>query len=368
MRNWHDESVVINQECPWIEDSNDAMLVANHLGIPFQVLDLSKAYYERIVQYMFSEYEAGYTPNPDILCNREIKFDVFLHAAEQLGADYVATGHYCQKKESIAENGTIFHLIAGADGNKDQSYFLCQLKQDQLAKALFPIGHLQKTEVRKIASEIDLPTANKKDSQGLCFVGKVKLPVFLQQQLAPKEGNIILISEKDFQEKVGSLVASEVEIMDGQWAQWSRSVDWSDIKGKWVGKHTGAHYFTVGQRKGLKLGGFKEPLFILATDTKTNTVYVGEGEHHLALYRSVIFIPHQEQSWLQDRKEFFGSEEKKLIDIRIRYRQPLEQAWMIQHVNGVYIVFFQPQRAVARGQFAAWYHRHELIGSGRMVC
>ncbi len=368
MRNWHDESVVINQECPWIDDSNDAMLVADHLGIPFQVLDLSKAYHERIVQYMFSEYESGFTPNPDILCNREIKFDVFLKAAEQLGADFVATGHYCQRRESASENGTIYHLIAGADDNKDQSYFLCQLNQEQLAKALFPIGHLQKSEVRKIAAEIDLPTANKKDSQGLCFVGKVKLPVFLQQQLAPKEGNIILISEKDFQEKVGSLVASEVEIMDGQWAQWSRSVDWSDIKGKWVGKHTGAHYFTVGQRKGLKLGGFKEPLFILATDTTTNTVYVGEGEHHVALFRSVIFIPDEEQSWLQDKIEFFGSEEKKLIDIRIRYRQPLEKAWMIQHVNGVYIVFFQPQRAVARGQFAAWYHRNELIGSGRMVC
>jgi tRNA-specific 2-thiouridylase len=367
MRNWHDESVVINQECPWIDDSNDAMLVASQLGIPFQVLDLSGAYHERIVKYMFAEYESGFTPNPDILCNREIKFDVFLKAAEQLGADFVATGHYCQKKETLVGGNSVFHLLAGADANKDQSYFLCQINQHQLSKALFPIGHLQKSQVREIAAEIGLPTAQKKDSQGLCFVGKVKLPIFLQQQLAPKEGNIILIKEEDFLEKENDLVRDSENILDEDLLNLSRSVDWKALTGKWIGKHQGSHYYTVGQRKGLKLGGFKEPLFILATDTFTNTIYVGEGERHAALYRSVIFIPNEEQSWLQDKKLFFAEDEKKLIDVRIRYRQPLEKAWIISKNDGVYLVFFQAQRAVARGQFAAWYYHDELIGSGRMI-
>jgi tRNA-uridine 2-sulfurtransferase len=367
MRNWHDESVVINQECPWIDDSNDAMLVANQLGIPFQVLDLSKAYKERIVEYMFQEYEAGFTPNPDILCNREIKFDVFLKAAEQLGADFVATGHYCQKTESVENGASVFHLLAGADGNKDQSYFLCQTNQLQLSKALFPIGHLQKSEVRKIAHDIGLPTATKKDSQGLCFVGKVKLPVFLQQQLAPKEGNIVEISPEEFSRHCFDLAKEIDGSMDLDWEHLSREIDWSTMKGKWVGKHQGAHYYTVGQRKGLKLGGFKEPLFILAVNTESNTVYVGAGENHPGLYRSVIFIPHEEQSWIQSKEFFFQQGTRYDFSVRIRYRQILERATMISGEEGIYLVFEHPQRAVARGQFAAWYKADELIGSGRMI-
>ena len=367
MRNWHDESVVINQECPWIDDSNDAMLVASQLGIPFQVLDLSKAYKERIVEYMFKEYESGFTPNPDILCNREIKFDVFLKAAEQLGADFVATGHYCQKSETVENGEVCYHLLAGVDDNKDQSYFLCQINPSQLSKALFPIGHLQKSEVRRMAREINLPTAEKKDSQGLCFIGKVKLPVFLQQQLAPKEGNIIYVTPTDFL-TVGSHLVKTQGVWNDDDRKWSaQDVNWSDIKGIWVGKHQGAHYYTVGQRKGLGIGGFKEPLFILATDTKTNTVYVGEGENHPGLFRSVIFIPESEQSWLQSKIQFFQDKKSCQMEVRIRYRQPLETAVIFQEQDGIYIEFDQPQRAVARGQFAAWYRNNELIGSGKMI-
>ena len=195
MKNWHDDSVTISKECPWLEDSNDAMLVADKLGIPFQVVDLSEQYKERIVDYMFREYEMGRTPNPDILCNREIKFDVFMEIALGLGADFVATGHYCRRDVLEIQGKKIYRLLAGKDANKDQSYFLCQLSQHQLSRSLFPIGELTKTEVRKIASDQGLVTAEKKDSQGLCFIGKVRLPEFLQQILMPKEGLSVQIPE-----------------------------------------------------------------------------------------------------------------------------------------------------------------------------
>jgi tRNA-specific 2-thiouridylase len=184
MRNWNDASPTLEQECPWIEDSNDALLVAEKLGIPFQVLDLSQEYKVRIVDYMFAEYQAGRTPNPDVLCNREIKFDLFLEAARRLGADFIATGHYARVEQ---DDQARYRLRAGLDAGKDQSYFLCQLSQDQLSKALFPIGGLQKSEVRRLAAEAGLVTAAKRDSQGLCFIGHVRLPDFLQQQLKPRE-------------------------------------------------------------------------------------------------------------------------------------------------------------------------------------
>lgn len=365
MRNWHDESVVINQECPWIDDSNDAMLVAEHLGIPFQVLDLSGEYKKRIVEYMFDEYKNGFTPNPDILCNREIKFDVFLKAAEQLGADYVATGHYCQK--GWDENAQSFELIEGADENKDQSYFLCQISQDQLAKALFPIGHLKKSEVRALAESYGLPTAQKKDSQGLCFVGKVKLPVFLQQQLSPKEGNVIYIAPEEFNRVAGDRILKEWSLEKA--IHIAQEPNWKDMKGKWVGKHNGAHYYTVGQRKGLQIGGFKEPLFIIHTDTDTNTVYVGEGEFHVALFQSVVFVPFQHVHLLRE----WPSKETP-VWARIRYRQALEMVQIFTAEEGTYFYFQQPQRAIAPGQFIAWYgdsnekklEGKQLLGSGRM--
>ncbi len=367
MRNWHDESVVINQECPWIDDSNDALMVAEHLGIPFQVLDLSAEYRKRIVEYMFDEYENGFTPNPDILCNREIKFDVFLKAAEQLGADFVATGHYCQKQWN--ETTLSFELIEGNDANKDQSYFLCQISQDQLAKALFPIGHLEKSEVRHIAQEIGLPTANKKDSQGLCFIGKVKLPVFLQQQLAPKEGNVIYITEDEFSRVAGGRALQQWNVDDA--IKIAKGPNWNEMKGKWIGKHQGAHFYTVGQRKGLQIGGFKEPLFIIHTDVVTNTVYVGEGENHVALFQNVVFVPHNHIHFLQ---KDFGL--NKTVSARIRYRQPLENAQLHQLEDGYFFHFEQAQRAVAPGQFIAWYGPTTLnsksfshvLGSGRISC
>ncbi len=361
MRNWHDESVVINNDCPWIDDSNDAMLVAEHLGIPFQVLDLSGAYKERIVDYMFREYAAGRTPNPDILCNREIKFDVFLKAAEQIGADFVATGHYCRKHWNNELNQ--FELLNGLDVNKDQSYFLSQISHDQLSKALFPIGHLEKSEVRAIASEVGLPTAAKKDSQGLCFVGKVRLPDFLQQQLKPKEGNVILMDE-------GCFISDSNTNPNGNWDQMLKNVvqrDWSKIKGRWIGKHQGAHYYTVGQRKGLSIGGFSEPLFVLHTDTQSNTVYVGQGENHKALFTRCVLVQKNDVHLLNSDAMYSGQR----VWAQVRYRQVLERATVWLSDWGVIFTFDHPQRAIAEGQFIAFYEKlnendFRLMGSGAM--
>ena len=364
MRNWHDESVIINNDCPWIDDSNDAMLVAEHLGIPFQVLDLSKAYKERIVDYMFEEYAAGRTPNPDILCNREIKFDVFLKAAEQLGADFVATGHYCRKQWNDVTRQ--FELLNGLDVNKDQSYFLSQISQEQLSKALFPIGHLEKSAVRAIAAEIGLPTAAKKDSQGLCFVGKVRLPDFLQQQLKPREGNVILLEEKEF-----DIVHDQEGTLCGNWDLMIEKVmarNWGSFKGKWIGKHQGAHYYTVGQRKGLNIGGFAQPLFILHTDTKSNTVYVGQGEHHRALYNPCVLVQKKDLHLLNADDLHSGQH----VWAQVRYRQTLEQATIWISDREVVFCFTQPQRAIAEGQFVAFYQKmnesdFRLLGSGAMT-
>ena len=354
MRNWHDESVTISDECPWIDDSQDALLVAEKLGIPFQVLDLSKEYKERIVDYMFDEYQAGRTPNPDVLCNREIKFDVFLKAAEKLGADFVATGHYCRK----AEKDGRFQLLAGKDNNKDQSYFLCQLTQDQLAKALFPIGELQKSEVREIATKLDLVTADKKDSQGLCFVGKVKLPVFLQQKLQPKDGEIVEIPAdlpqlKDYQNQIS---AEDYHIL-------STPFQFDKSEGKVVGKHNGAHYFTIGQRKGLYVGGTPLPLFVVGTDVESNTIYVGQGNRHPALNRKALFIRTIDVHWLDSMEEMEVGEEREYM-VRIRYRQPLVKTRLYKEEDGIYLLFDELMSGVSPGQFAVWYQDDVLVGSG----
>lgn len=355
MKNWHDDSVTISDDCPWLEDSNDAMLVAEKLGIPFQTVDLSEQYKERIVDYMFAEYQRGRTPNPDVLCNREIKFDVFLDIALSLGADYVATGHYCQK-DSLAvdtESAEVTHrLLAGADPNKDQSYFLCQLNQAQLAKTLFPIGGLQKSEVRNIAAEQGLVTAEKRDSQGLCFVGKVSLPDFLQQKLAIKKGAIIQVADTH---------PMYAKTQDNTPAGLAEKFVYAPEDGKVVGTHNGAHFFTVGQRKGLAVGGTKEPLFVLATDVQKNSIYVGEGKDHPGLYRTALWIDQADVHWIRPDLE---TDQPMKVAARIRYRQPLATATLHPTTAGMYLVFDVPQSAIAAGQFAAWYLDNELIGSG----
>ena len=352
MRNWHDESVVIDNECPWIDDANDAMLVASHLGIPFQVLDLSAQYKERIVDYMFEEYAAGRTPNPDVLCNREVKFDLFLESALELGAEGVATGHYC-RKETLEVDGQVTHrLLAGVDTNKDQSYFLCQLTQAQLEKAHFPIGELTKPEVRRLAEEIDLPTANKKDSQGLCFIGKVRLPDFLQQQLEPKTGDIIEID------------AARARVAVAEKTDASVPLHWDPEDGFCVGQHSGAHFFTVGQRRGIQVGGKPEPLFVLEKDVERNLLFVGQGENHPGLLRHALRIHADEAHWVRPDRELAIGESTEALEVRIRYRQPLQTATITRHETHYEIAFARPQAGVAAGQFAAWYDGDECIGSG----
>lgn len=360
MKNWHDDSVTISNECPWLEDSNDALLVAEKLGIPFQTVDLSEQYKEKIVDYMFSEYEKGRTPNPDVLCNREIKFDVFMKIALSLGADFVATGHYCRKGETEVDGKKVFQLLAGTDNNKDQSYFLCQLSQEQLSKSLFPIGELTKPEVREIATEMELVTAEKKDSQGLCFIGKVRLPDFLQQKLQQKEGLIVQIDKSDL---VYNKEKLQFDTIEAELANEAQNIPYTPEMGKVVGKHQGAHYFTTGQRKGLNVGGTKEPLFIIATNVETNTIYTGLGNEHPGLFKKALFVEKSEIHWIREDLAL-GNGESMVVLARIRYRQPLQKAILHQFESGMYVQFEDPQSAITEGQFVAWYLEDELVGSG----
>ncbi|MBT8310061.1 MAG: tRNA 2-thiouridine(34) synthase MnmA, partial [Flavobacteriaceae bacterium] len=333
MKNWHDDSVTISDECPWLDDSNDAILVAEKLEIPFQTVDLSEQYKERIVDYMFNEYERGRTPNPDVLCNREIKFDVFMKIALELGADYVATGHYCRKSEILKDGKKIYQLKAGKDRNKDQSYFLCQLSQEQLSRSLFPIGELTKPEVRKIASELGLITADKKDSQGLCFIGKVRLPDFLQQQLKPKEGIIVEIPQE---QQLYSIHEPEFTSEKEKLEYLSRKIEYSVKDGQIVGKHQGAHYFTKGQRKGLAVGGTAEPLFVIDTDVEENVIYTGQGKSHAGLYRRALYVSNNELHWVREDLELRTDDVMKVF-ARIRYRQPLQKAKLHKVESGLYV-------------------------------
>jgi tRNA-specific 2-thiouridylase len=360
MKNWHDDSVTISDECPWLDDSNDAMLVAEKLGIPFQTVDLSEQYKERIVDYMFKEYERGRTPNPDVLCNREIKFDVFMKIALELGADFVATGHYCRKGIISKDGNDIFQLLAGKDSNKDQSYFLCQLSQEQLAKTLFPIGEMTKPEVRAIAAKLDLVTADKKDSQGLCFIGKVRLPEFLQQQLKPKEGVIVEIpqQQEQYNQEIPTFLTEEDKLK-----YLSRKIEYSVADGHIVGKHQGAHYFTKGQRKGLAVGGTAEPLFVIDTNVDDNVIYTGQGKSHPGLYKKALFVTNDELHWI--RKDLALQVDQTMqVMARIRYRQPLQKATLYKVESGLYVAFYAPQSAITEGQFVAWYLEDELVGSG----
>lgn len=356
MVNWHDTTGTLEGDCPWHDDRLFAEMVARRLDIPLHVVDLSDAYRRRVVDYMFAEYERGRTPNPDVLCNREIKFDVFLREALALGADYVATGHYCRKRTLTHPDGrTSYKLLAGSDPGKDQSYFLCQLSQEQLSRALFPVGSLLKSEVRRIAEQHRLATAKRKDSQGICFVGKVDLPVFLQQRLAARQGNVH-------------------EILPS-WPGYARPADPDDLEtlarpyrytvrdGKKIGTHNGAHFYTIGQRKGLGIGGRKESLFILATDVRENVIYVGEGDAHPGLYRSALRMLPTEVHWIDPARRLAPGESGRFF-ARIRYRQPLQGAELVIRPEGAYLLFDEPQRGITPGQFAAWYDGDELVGSG----
>ena len=361
MRNWNDASVTLEDECPWVEDSNDALMVAKKLGIPFQVIDMSELYKERIVDYMFAEYEKGRTPNPDVLCNREVKFDVFLKTALSLGAEKVATGHYARVESTFNEDGKeIFHLLAGKDANKDQSYFLCQLSQEQLSKALFPIGHLEKPKVREIAKIAGLVTADKKDSQGLCFIGKVSLPEFLKQQLQPKEGEIVeIFRDSPLYQKEQPLFSSKLEEL----RYLSAKINYQKSDGKVIGKHQGAQYYTIGQSKGLGIGGHKESCFVIHRDMEHNILFVGEGHSFPGLYHKALKINNDEVHWIREDLRLKNGETMEVM-ARIRYRQPLEKAVLYQFEEGLFIEFENPQSAIAEGQFASWYIGEECLGSG----
>ena len=361
MKNWHDETLTISNECPWLDDSNDAMIVAEQLGIPFQTIDLSKEYKKKIVDYMFAEYKVGRTPNPDILCNKEIKFNIFLDIALSLGADYVATGHYCKKNIIELNSGKkVYSLISGIDKEKDQSYFLCQLSQKQLSKILFPIGNLKKSQVRKIASELKLINANKKDSQGLCFIGKVHLPEFLQQKLATRNGEIVLISSDFHKYKSPSLNAKSKELF---LAHKSNSLTYKKDDGRVLGSHNGAHFFTIGQRKRLSIGGMKRPLYVISIDTIKNIVYVGEGNDHPGLMRSALFVKRKDVHWVRPDLKLKTGDQLK-VSARIRYRQNLQSANLLQTSSGLFVEFQKSQFAITPGQFVAWYLKDELLGSG----
>lgn len=357
MVNWHERVGAVTSACTWEEDALIAQMVARKLEIPFQIVDLSEEYKHRVVDYMFAEYKAGRTPNPDVLCNREIKFDTFLNEALKLGADYVATGHYCRKGETQIEGKTVFQLLAGKDPNKDQSYFLCQLNQGQLSKAIFPIGDLLKPEVREIARQQNLPTAERKDSQGICFVGKVDLPTFLQQQLQPKPGNVIEISSSFIEKK------KDIEFLEENFRKLCFPFPYKPWNGEIIGQHQGAHFYTIGQRKGLNIGGHKDPLFVIATDIQRNIVYVGEGQEHPGLYRKGLYIKNEDMHWIRPDLKMKLNENRR-FEIRIRYRQPLEKGEIAQRENGAWIIFENEQRGITAGQFAAWYSGDELIGSG----
>lgn len=365
MINWHDTTGTLEGDCPWHDDRLFAELVAKKLDIPLHVVDLSADYRTRVVDYMFAEYERGRTPNPDVLCNREIKFDVFLREALKLGADYVATGHYCRKaEERLADGRIIYRLLAGTDPNKDQSYFLCQLSQEQLSRALFPVGGLLKPEVRRIATEQGLATARRKDSQGICFVGKVDLPVFLQQKLASKRGNVheILSTWPKYARNTPIPLPGE-EPTDEQLAALAEPWHYTVRDGKKIGEHNGAHFYTIGQRKGLGIGGRKESLFILATDTVQNVIYVGEGDSHPGLWRPALRILPGEIHWVNPTRAMAVGESAR-FSVRIRYRQPLQGARLFIRETGAYLLFDEPQRGITPGQFAAWYDGDELVGSG----
>jgi tRNA-uridine 2-sulfurtransferase len=362
MKNWHDTTGLLQSGCHWEDDLMFAEMVARKLDIPFHSVDLSGPYRQRVVDYMFSEYEKGRTPNPDILCNREIKFDSFADEARNLGGDFVATGHYCRKKVIGSGDNRLYRLLAGKDDNKDQSYFLCQISQEQLGYALFPVGDLTKPEVRAIAEKLGLATAHRKDSQGICFVGKVHLPTFLQQKLKSRKGSVVEIPGT-FNHRLWPSGLPEDTTDEEEIASASKPHQYDRDSGRIIGEHNGAHFFTIGQRKGINIGGYKDPLFVIGIDIGNNLLFVGEGQSHPGLYRKGLFIRNDEVHWIRTDLEMELNESRE-YDVRIRYRQPLQKARLYKKGDGIYIIFNKLQRGITPGQFAAWYNGNEVIGSG----
>ncbi|MCQ2251824.1 MAG: tRNA 2-thiouridine(34) synthase MnmA [Bacteroidales bacterium] len=357
MINWKNSSVTLSGDCTWEEDQMVARMVAKQLDIPLHVVDSSERYMSHVVDYMFDEYAKGRTPNPDVLCNREIKFEIFNRYAQELGADYVATGHYCRRDIVVGSDGKEYaRLLAGNDPNKDQSYFLCQMSQSQLKNVLFPVGEIIKPEVRRIAAEINLACAKRKDSQGICFVGKVDLPVFLQQKLKSVEGNIVEMTTDAF-------VYRRRNDSPDDYRALSKPYVYTEDDGFIIGKHIGAQYYTVGQRKGLNIGGHVNSTYVLATDINTNTIYIGEGDDHVGLFRKALYIRNDEIHYIRPDKALQVGERRR-YKVRIRYRQPLQDAEVIREPEGVYILFDEAQKSITPGQFAAWYEADELLGSG----
>lgn len=362
MRNWHDTTGLLQSDCHWEDDLMFAEMVAKKAGIPFHMVDLSEAYKKRVVDYMFSEYGKGRTPNPDILCNREIKFDSFAVEAKKLGADFIATGHYCRKDDIGTESGIIHRLLSGKDKNKDQSYFLCQISQEQLAETLFPLGNLTKEEVRTLAAGLRLPTARRKDSQGICFIGKVHLPVFLQQKLKSSTGPVIEIDKNSVFPSWPSGLPDET-VTDDELIRMSSPHQPGNLSGTIIGNHHGAHFFTIGQRKGINIGGHREPLFVIGTDTDNNILYMGEGQSHPGLYRKGLFVRASEIHWIRSDLAMNNGGIRDCM-VRIRYRQPLQHARLFMRKEGMYVIFDRLQRSITPGQFAAWYDGDEVTGSG----
>ncbi len=362
MRNWHDTTGLVQSDCHWEDDLMFAEMVAKKLGIPFHFVDLSEPYRQRVVDYMFAEYEKGRTPNPDVLCNREIKFDSFADEARKLGGEFVATGHYCRKETLVDSGKEIHRLLAGVDGNKDQSYFLCQVSQIQLSYALFPVGEMTKPEVRDAAAKLGLPTAQRKDSQGICFVGKVHLPTFLQQKLKAQKGNVIEVNPSDLPDALPAGLP-EGDTSEDNLVIISAPHDFGKAGGRVIGNHNGAHFFTIGQRKGINIGGYREPLFVIGTDVKSNILYTGEGQDHPGLYRKGLTINRDEIHWIRPDLTMNEGEYRDYM-VRIRYRQPLQKARLYLRKGAMYIIFNKLQRGIAPGQFAAWYDSDELVGSG----
>ncbi len=362
MRNWHDTTGLLQSDCHWEDDAMFSEMVAKKLGIPWHFVDLSDAYRRKVIDYMFSEYEKGRTPNPDVLCNREIKFDSFAVEARKLGADYVTTGHYCRREVLETPGGTVYRLLSGTDGNKDQSYFLCQLSQEQLGYALFPAGHLTKAQVRSLAADLALPTATRKDSQGICFVGKVHLPTFLQQKLKARKGKVIEIPA-GFSRTEWEAGYPDDSTGDEYLIEASEPYHFGYASGRVIGEHDGAHFYTTGQRKGINIGGYREPLFVLGTDISENILFAGEGQSHPGLYRKGLFVRNDEIHWVRRDLEMKKGETRE-CDVRIRYRQPLQKAKLFRRENGIYVIFNTMQRGITAGQFAAWYDGEELTGSG----